>query len=149
MYFCFTVSQLLRVLITACISWFISRNHWAGDTVLQFLGCYLCDISILVQFHRLNEICTVKKDIVIIVGVSIIYHVKTVRKTIFKNQTGKKQAIFLMRACVFLHVAFTDRESLSNILTSFIASSSFCSSVIPSIGSGCSSSTAPVTGFIL
>lgn len=40
-------------------------------------------------------------------------------------------------------------ESLSNMLTSFMASYSFCSSVIPSIGLGCSSSTRPVTGLML
>lgn len=45
--------------------------------------------------------------------------------------------------------AFTDLDSLSNMSTSFMASYSFCSSVIPSMGLGCSSSKAPVIGFIL
>lgn len=53
-------------------------------------------------------------------------------------------------ACVCLSVSdFIDLDSLSNMLSSFMASYSFCSSVIPSMGLGCSSSTTPVIGLIL
>lgn len=45
--------------------------------------------------------------------------------------------------------ALINLDSLSNMRTSFMASYSFCSSVIPSIGLGCSSCTTPVIGFIL
>lgn len=40
-------------------------------------------------------------------------------------------------------------DNLSNMLTNFMASCSFCSSVIPSMGLGSFSSTRPVTGLML
>ena len=54
-----------------------------------------------------------------------------------------------VRVCVCVCPAFINLDSLSNMSTSFMASYSFCSSVIPSMGFGCSSSTTPVIGFIL
>ncbi len=54
----------------------------------------------------------------------------------------------IIKHCCFLELVYY-LESLSNMLTSFMASDSFCSSVIPSIGLGCSSSTRPVTGLML
>lgn len=50
---------------------------------------------------------------------------------------------------IFVLRVSTHLDSLSNMLISFMASYSFCSSVIPSMGSGCSSSTTPVTGLML